>query len=447
MNIWQENTLFPKASTAQIQVPENHEFVKLTTLIDWRELTRIAVKCREKKCKKLTGREPRYRQLLGAVALMAVKGCNLREAEDLISFYAPARYLCDLMDSDDGLDHVTIFEFTQMLGPEGMAAINEQILCHAVTKGFCDPSVLMSDTTAQEARIPYPNEMGLMSHFMSVTERTVGKLRGVFDGLKGQVARSAAKVRGLVRNSHLFAKGREQKQKIGRKTYHTVKNLYGKIKKAIAGGANVSSKAGQELQKVTETMEKLLPQIRHFFETGFVAAKKIIHIKMPDVYAIVRGKSGKSVEFGLKWGINRLGGGFVAGFLLNNRRHGTDQSFCKKSLQYHEDLFQNPPKVFGFDRGGDSHANIQFAKGMGVKHIGIAPRGKKKWQVGDRVKNRILCERARVEGSIGTIKSSKYGFTKPKAFSSEAMERCGHRAILGFNLRKMVILEAAAATR
>jgi len=446
MSIWPESTLFPKATAAHIQVPSGHEFVRLTTLIDWRELTRIAVKAREKKCKKLTGREPRYRQLLGAVVLMAIRGCNLRDAEDLISYYAPARFLCDLMDSDNGLDHVTIFEFTQMLGPEGMAAINEHILCHAATKGYCDPTILMSDTTAQEARIPYPNEMGLMSHYMSVVERTVGRLRGVFDGIKGQVTKGASKVRGLLRNSHLFAKGREQKQKIGRKTFHTVKGLHGKIKKAIAEGGNVSSKAGQELRKVAETMDKLLPQIRHFFETGFVAAKKIIHIKMPDVYAIVRGKAGKNVEFGLKWGINRLGGGFVAGFLLKDRKHGSDQSFCKKSLQYHEEIFQNPPKIFGFDRGGDSRANVQFAKKSGVNHVGIAPRGRKKWQVGERMKNRIRCERARVEGSIGTIKSSKYGFTKPKAFSSEAMERCGHRAILGFNLRKMIIIEAAAAT-
>jgi len=43
-----------------------------------------------------------------------------------------------------------------------------------------------------------------------------------------------------------------------------------------------------------------MPQILHFFTTGFVASKKIIHLQMSDLYSIVRGKAGKRVEFGLK---------------------------------------------------------------------------------------------------------------------------------------------------
>ena len=46
-----------------------------------------------------------------------------------------------------------------MMGEEGMSAINSAILKIAVDNGFVDPSHLMSDTTAQEAKIPYPNEV------------------------------------------------------------------------------------------------------------------------------------------------------------------------------------------------------------------------------------------------------------------------------------------------
>ena len=160
MSIWQENTLFPSSKSASIAVPDNHELVRLAGLIDWVSLTHIAMTCREETRKRLTGVEPRYRQLLGALVLMATRGCNYRDAEDLISFYAPARYLCDLMDSEIGLDHVTIFEFTQMLGPAGMESINKVMLQHAVKSGLCNPKIMMSDTTAEEARIPYPTEAG-----------------------------------------------------------------------------------------------------------------------------------------------------------------------------------------------------------------------------------------------------------------------------------------------
>ena len=446
MGTWQDQSLFAKPTAASIHVPPNHELVRLTALIRWRDLINIAVKAREQSRKRLSGSEPRYRQLLGAVVLMAVRGCNYRDAEDLISYYAPARHLCDLMGSNIRLDHVTIFEFTQMLGEGGMESINKVILQHAVVNGLCDPTHLMSDTTAQEARIPYPTEAGLMNRFMSVVGRTVGRLRGKFDGLKKAVSNASSKVKGLLRNAHLFAKGREQKQKIERKMYHTVKEIQKKMAAAIASGASVKGRAGEELQRVNQVMGRLLPQIKHFFDTGFVAAKKIIHLKMPEVYSIVRGKAGKTVEFGLKWGISRVGGGFVQGFLLAGRRHGADTAFCKQSIRLHQATFGSAPEVFGYDRGGDSDANIRFAKKQKVKHIGIAPRGKRAWPVSKKMAERIRCERAQVEGSIGTIKCSRYGFTKPRAFSVAAMERCGHRSILGFNMRKMVILSAEAAT-
>ena len=146
----------------------------------------------------------------------------------------------------------------------------------------------------------------------------MGKCNGKFDTLKAEVKEASARVRGLLRNSRLFAKGRDQKRKIERKMYHTVNEIQKKIASAIESGASVKSRGGQELKKVNSVMKRLLPQMKHFFDTGFVVGKKILHLHMDDVYSIVRGKAGKSVEFGIKWGINRLGGGFVQGFTLEN---------------------------------------------------------------------------------------------------------------------------------
>jgi hypothetical protein len=158
---------------------------------------------------------------------------------------------------------------------------------------------------------------------------------------------------------------------------------------------------------------------------------------MPDLYAIVRSKVGKKVEFGLKWGINRIGCGFLHGFLLGGSRNPADIRFCIEAISQHQAIFGMAPEVYGFDRGGYCESNM--------RSVGIAPKGQTPWSVGDRMRKRITRERARVEGSIGTLKSSRYGFNKPRARSSAAMERCGHRAILGFNLRKLV-RELAATT-
>ena len=75
---------------------------------------------------------------------------------------------------------------------------------------------------------------------------------------------------------------------------------------------------------------------------------------------------------------------------------------------------------------------------MGVQHVGIAPMGKASWDVSDSMVEKIKCERAQVEGCIGTIKAPIYGFNKPNARSVRAMATYGHRAILGFNMRKLI---------
>jgi len=222
MSFFQES-LFDPPEQVKIAVNQNHELVRLTHLIPWAALVNLAMNIRSNKVKKETGPQPHYRQLLGAVALMAVKNLNYRDAEDQIAHYAPARYLCDLMDSDWAIDHVTIFDFGQMIGSEGIQAINNEVLAVAAKNGLADPAIVMGDTTAQEAMIPYPTETGLMARYMELLGKNVKKVAGKFQSIKTQVKEAAKKVKNLLRNSNLFAKTKEQKRKVSKKMYHMSK--------------------------------------------------------------------------------------------------------------------------------------------------------------------------------------------------------------------------------
>jgi hypothetical protein len=276
-----------------------------------------------------------------------------------------------------------------------------------------------------------------MDRFMQLASRHVSRLRGKFDRVRRSIGKAARKVKDLARQSHLFAKGKDDKKKLGKKIHKVVKATHAQLAALLAQGHSLSSRPGKQLKDLVGVMGKLLPQIAYFQKTGFVARHKIIHLTMPDLYAVVRGKVGKAVEFGLKWGISRIGCGFVQGFLLSGR-NPSDRRFCIEAIKQHQAVFGQAPKVYGFDRGGFSGRNVRAAKKLGVKHVGIAPMGKAAWAVSERMRKRIVRARARVEGSIGTLKSSCYGLNKPRARSTEAMARCGHRAILGFNLRKLV---------
>ena len=168
--------------------------------------------------------------------------------------------------------------------------------------------------------------------------------------------------------------------------------------------------ACEKLVRLHQTMAKLVPQIRYWLKTGYVAADKIISLHIPELYSIVRGKVGKTVEFGLNWGITRLRGGFLLARLALDRRELQDTNFVVKSVEDHIALFGKAPRAYAYDRGGYGAKKITTLKKRG----------------------------AQVEGGIGAVKSSRYNFHRPRARSVRMMGACGQLAVLAFNLNKLV---------
>jgi hypothetical protein len=162
-------------------------------------------------------------------------------------------------------------------------------------------------------------------------------------------------------------------------------------------------------------MSKLVPQIRYWLRTGFVAAGKIINLHIPELYSVVRGKVGKSVEFGLSWGITRLRGGFVLATMAGTKKDLTDASFAVQAVEQVAALFGRAPRSLCLRSGWPHSArNVERLRELGVRDVGLGPRGKTPWQVEGAVKARLIKERALVEGAIGTIKCPKYGFNRPR---------------------------------
>ena len=169
-----------------------------------------------------------------------------------------------------------------------------------------------------------------------------------------------------------------------------------------------------------------------------MANGKIISLHIPQLYAIVRGKVGKTVEFGLNWGISRLRGGYLLATLAKDRHELQDSKFVLRAVKDHIALFGRAPRAYAYDRGGYSTQNVVALRTLGVKKVGLAPRGQTRWAVSPEVRDRLVKERALVEAGIGTIKGLRYGFTRPAARSVAMMGACGQRATLGFNVNKLI---------
>jgi molybdopterin converting factor small subunit len=437
-----QRDLIPRSKRPLIPIAEDHPLVHVADTLDWDELEERAQQIRFAKLKNAAGRPPHLRASLGAVILMALRRRTYRETEDLIRYYAPARYLCGLTETEWTPDFTTIQDFTELMGEEGIRLINQYVVQMAVKQKLANPKTLVADTTAQEAAIPYPNEMGLMASFLS---SVAAAGRRVGQELKGFVQETVSQFEAAKRKAReyrLFAKTKESKDRVMGQMVTIVQRLNEHLGKALGAQWGKQRKhaivAKSKLVQLHETMSKLLPQIRYWIRTGFVASGKIISLHIPQLYSIVRGKVGKTVEFGLSWGIRRLAGGYLLATLAQDRRELLDTKFAVRAVKDHIALFGKAPLAYAYDRGGYSEQNVFALKKLGVKEVGLAPRGRTQWSVSGPVRDRLVRERALVEAGIGTIKGSRYGFNRPAARSEAMMGACGQRAVLGFNTNKLV---------
>jgi hypothetical protein len=419
--------------------------VVLTDTVDWTEMEVRAEGIRAKKLKNAAGRPPHLRATLGALTLMALRSRPYREVEEQIRYYAPARYLCGLTETDWTPDFTTIQDFAQLMGEDGVRLINESVVEQAVALGLADSKVAVADMTAQEAAIPHPNEMGLLAGFVRSIESAARKAGQAVNGF---VAKAAGKIKAAkeqVRKYRLFAKTKEAKDRAVAKIANLIGQLNGQLGKALDAASAQGRRlrgydvvARRKLGQLHQTVAKLLPQIRYWLRTGYVAAGKIINLHIPELYSIVRGKVGKAVEFGLSWGITRLKGGFVLATMARDKGDLQDSKFAVRAVEDLVALFGKAPRAYAYDRAGHSAQNVERLRALGVRDVGLAPRGRTAWQVDGPVRERLIAERALVEGSIGTIKCAKYGFNRPAARSATMMGVCGQRAVLGLNLTKLV---------
>ncbi len=198
--------LFPRSEAAVIEIAPTHRLVQITGEIDWTELEELVQAIRLSKLKSAAGRPPHLRALIGALVFRALRHRTYRDTEDLIHYYAPARFLCGLTESRWSPDANTIQDFEQLLGEEGVRLINERVVKWAVEEKLADPTLAVADMTAQEATIPYPNEMNMMATFVSAvaaTSKNVGAALKGFVKRAGSLFQTAKK---KLREFRLFAK-------------------------------------------------------------------------------------------------------------------------------------------------------------------------------------------------------------------------------------------------
>ena len=297
-------------------------------------------------------------------------------------------------------------------------------------------------TTAQELPIGYPNEPGILRGLAQRCGRALERLkqRGMA-GLEGALDQVQTILRS-VKEHHLFTRDKADKRQVLIRILREVGALMVQTRPLVEHLANRSDRviqsARSRLMAMHEVIKPLMGQIVQWISTGKVAANKIVHVGIPQARAIVRNKAGKKTEFGLAYLIGRLGGGYLFGTRI--AANADERQMPLKALAEYRTIFgqEATPELVVYDRGGDSTATRERLASEGVQEVGIQPKGKRPWSVAEGVRDQIRSERGRTEGSIGTLKSHRYKFNKPKERLWHTLEMSGPRSILSFNLNKFM---------
>ncbi len=433
--------------TVSIYVDHNHPLLQLKRALPWTALFEVMSRRWAAAGKNVDGRPGLSWDVslyVPLVVLMLVKNLHARAMEAYLAENVVARvFIGRQADVRAQIrDHANIARAYVALGKAGIDEVNGLMLTVAKALGFADPSILSADTTAQELPIGYPNEPGILRGVAQRCGRALAKLkeRGVVG--VGRALEQVQTILRSVKEHHLFAKGKPEKRRVLTRLLTEVGQLvvYTRpmVEQLRQSRDRVTQSARATLGAMHEVAKRLIPQIVQWITTGVVAKGKIVHAGVLQARAIVRNKAGKKVEFGLPYLLSRLGGGYIFGTVI---RGGVDESKMPlQALAGYRVIFgaHATPTLMVYDRGGYATATLRALAHEGVKEIGIQPKGHGAWHVAEAVRETVRSERGKTEGIIGTLKTDKYGFNKPKERLWQTLEMAGPRSILSFNLNKLM---------
>lgn len=428
-----------------IFVGDDHPLLRLKLALDWAAIKTVMAEHWRQAGKNVDGGPglpfpvDLYAPLL---VLMWLKGLHSRQMEEHLVENVVARRFLDLQDGQlqQIRDHSSIARAEAALGAEGQEAVNALVIKTAQELNFTDGQTLSADTTVQEPAIGYPNEPGILKGMAERIERALKKLKARGVKQAGAGIEQAQEIYQQVKAHHLFAKTKAEKQRLleqmVKQSAALIETTKQVIRQVSARGGRVKLSAQAKLTELVGVARLLLPQIRQWMQTGRVASDKILHTGITAARAITKGKG--RVKFGMKWLINRLPGGYLFGQRVAPR--ADENKMPEEALRHYRKVFgkQATPQRVIYDRGASLPAAAKKLKEAGVKQVGIPPRGQGAWLVGEKEQRIVKSERGKTEGSIGRLKSKKYGFSHRQERRVETQDAAGQRAIVSVNLNTLL---------
>jgi IS5 family transposase len=286
-------------------------------------------------------------------------------------------------------DDTTLIRWAQLIGPETLQVVNDQVVALARTLKVTRGRKLRVDSTVVETNIHHPTDSGLLCDGVRGVSRLLRRAKVVIGGaiaLGKAVFRTRTRsARRVAQQLHRLArrKGGEAAEQV-RQAYQRLLAIVQQSQRQAQQVCRVlRTQSGEPAQRLVQRFEQFLPRVaqvvsqttRRVLQGESVPApEKLVSLFEPHTQVLQRHKPGKGVEFGCKLWLDEVEGGIVSRYVLVPGA-GTDHAQLAGSLAGHKQRFGRAPWLVAGDRGVSSADNEALAKHEGVKRVVLPQKG------------------------------------------------------------------------
>lgn len=396
------------------------------------------------------------RLALGACIIQAEYGYSDEETALQIQENPYLQYFCGYPGYDDekmSFDPSLMVYFRKRLTPEVLGEINKMIVRDAKARqakeaksedhddseddSDHDPGqggnggTMIVDATCAPSNIRYPQDVSLLNEARENAEKLLDILHDPADGKKPRTYRKRA------RKDYLkYVRCRKHTAKMTRKAIGKQLSYLKRDLEAIDGKFLLGKSLTDRQMERLNTLRSIYQQQKYMYDNRTRSVPdRIVSVSQHFVRPIVRGKAGKSVEFGVKLDISVVDGwtrleccSFDACNEAGNLRAMAER-FRAREGHYPSRILED--KIYR------NRENLSYCKQRGIRLSGPALGRPRKGEIRDKVQDyRDECERVEVERRFSLAKR-KCGMGLVTAKLQETAAHVIAMSVLVLNLRKI----------
>lgn len=286
-------------------------------------------------------------------------------------------------------DDTTLIRWAGLIRPATLEQLNKHVVGLAQQLQVTRGRKLRTDGTVVETTLHHPSDSSLLVDGVRVLSRLIGRAKQVAGEI---VTVSETTLRERLRAARQWGREiGETARRRGEAAATQRQEVYQRLVELTEASLEDASRLlGQGHAEVADTVQKLQAQVEQFvplveqvvdqtcrrvFGGELVPAdEKLVSVFEPHAAIIVRGKHGKTVEFGRKVWLDEVEGGIISRYQILDGNPSDDQHLAP-TLAHHLALFGQPPDLLAGDRGVHSAENELSAQLLGVKQVCLPQPG------------------------------------------------------------------------